>query len=107
MGTCIEQELENSVVDSAKRVENKREGDGSGWLNGDVFRVVRNFALVCIVHGDVDIFKDGVGEIFLLDGRDDGDITEDQFVELLDEVWVEEDEIPALASNGSGLFFLW
>ncbi len=94
-------------MDSAKRVENKRQEDGSGRLNGDVFQVMCNFVLVCVAHGNVDIFQDSFVEIFHLDGRDDGDITEDQFVERLDEVWVEEDEIPALLSNSSGLFFFW
>jgi hypothetical protein len=79
------------------------------WLNGDVMLVPCDFALVCVAHMKVDIFQGSGVEIHLSDWdwRDDGDITEEQFVEHLDEVWVEEDEIPALASNGSGLFFLW
>ncbi len=103
-GASVEQELELSDVDSAKRVENEWKEGRARWCDGDVWHALVDFMLV---HRswEVDIFQDSGVEILLLDWRDDGDITEDQFVERLDETRGGEDEIPAIVSSRFWLFF--
>ncbi len=66
-----------------------------------------DFALVCVAHGDVDILQVCIVEVLLLDWQNDGDITEDQFVEHLDEIRVGKDEIIAPVCYRCWLFFFW
>jgi hypothetical protein len=54
---------------------------------------------VCMAHGNVDIFQGTGVEILFLDRRYDSDIGKINCVELLDEIRVFEDEVPAPVSN--------
>ncbi len=89
-------------MNSAERVENKRKEGGTQWLNGDILQVFGDFVLGCVAHWKADIFQGTGVEIQFLDWRNDSDISEEQFVELLDEIEAGEDKIPGCTWHLSG-----
>ncbi len=67
MWACIVEEVEESRVKSAEKVENKQKEGGARWRSVDVWQELGGFALVCVAHGKVEIFQGAGVEILPLD----------------------------------------